>query len=235
MEDWALIRRLAAEGVPKKQIAERLGISRTTVVRAVASTAPPDESDVGDDVVLTVRYRRDVAADSNSGDPVVIPVPSLGGSCSEDLVDPAEPAIAVGKPHVVIARRATCLTSAASVTAGQCLARGQTPPLPRRASRGPVSASPRRWVRSSRGPAASARPSKFVERLGDLRMGIVERHIDLREVRFHSSPIADPRRAEVACPAANAGVCEHQCRPRNHQAPPRPPVTPCSRTSVSVA
>lgn len=41
MEDWALIRRLAAEGVPKKQIAERLAISRTTVVKAVASAAPP--------------------------------------------------------------------------------------------------------------------------------------------------------------------------------------------------
>ena len=41
MEDWALIRRLAAEGVPKKQIAERLGISRTTVGKAVASSAPP--------------------------------------------------------------------------------------------------------------------------------------------------------------------------------------------------
>ena len=41
MEDWALIRRLAAEGVPKARIAERLGISRTTVVKAVASDAPP--------------------------------------------------------------------------------------------------------------------------------------------------------------------------------------------------
>lgn len=41
MEDWALIRSLAAEGVPKKQIAERLGISRTTVVKAVASSVPP--------------------------------------------------------------------------------------------------------------------------------------------------------------------------------------------------
>lgn len=40
MEDWALIRRLAAEGVPKTRIAERLGISRTTVVKAVASSAP---------------------------------------------------------------------------------------------------------------------------------------------------------------------------------------------------
>ena len=41
LEDWALIRRLAAEGVPKTQIAERLGISRNTVARAVASTEPP--------------------------------------------------------------------------------------------------------------------------------------------------------------------------------------------------
>jgi transposase len=41
VEDWALIRRLAAEGVPKARIARRLGISRTTVVKAVASNAPP--------------------------------------------------------------------------------------------------------------------------------------------------------------------------------------------------
>jgi hypothetical protein len=36
-----LIRRLAAEGVPKARIAARLGISRTTVVKAVASDAAP--------------------------------------------------------------------------------------------------------------------------------------------------------------------------------------------------
>ncbi|WP_411567181.1 IS21 family transposase [Raineyella sp. LH-20] len=41
MEDWALIRRLSAEGVPKARIAARLGISRTTVVKAVASDGPP--------------------------------------------------------------------------------------------------------------------------------------------------------------------------------------------------
>lgn len=41
MEDWALIRRLAAEGVPKAQIAQRLGISRNTVSKLVASDAPP--------------------------------------------------------------------------------------------------------------------------------------------------------------------------------------------------
>jgi hypothetical protein len=39
--DWALIRRLAGEDVPKAQIAARLGISRTTVVEAVASRGPP--------------------------------------------------------------------------------------------------------------------------------------------------------------------------------------------------
>jgi transposase len=41
LEDWALIRRLSAEGVPKARIAARLGISRTTVVKAVASDAAP--------------------------------------------------------------------------------------------------------------------------------------------------------------------------------------------------
>ena len=41
MEDWALIRRLAAEGVPRTRIAERLGISRNTVTRAVNSASPP--------------------------------------------------------------------------------------------------------------------------------------------------------------------------------------------------
>jgi hypothetical protein len=32
---------VTVEGVPKQQIAERLGISRTTVGKAVASSAPP--------------------------------------------------------------------------------------------------------------------------------------------------------------------------------------------------
>lgn len=41
MEDWALIRRLAGEGVAKAQIATRLGISRTTVYAALASDSPP--------------------------------------------------------------------------------------------------------------------------------------------------------------------------------------------------
>jgi hypothetical protein len=56
VEDWALIRRLAAEGVPKKRIAERLAISRTTVVKAVASSAPPKVRAIaGGDVVQAVR------------------------------------------------------------------------------------------------------------------------------------------------------------------------------------
>jgi Mu transposase, C-terminal domain len=41
LEDWALIRRLAAEGVPKARIAQRLGISRGTVIKAVNSDTPP--------------------------------------------------------------------------------------------------------------------------------------------------------------------------------------------------
>jgi hypothetical protein len=40
-EDWALIGRLAAEGEPKDAFAQRLGISRTTVINAVGSDAPP--------------------------------------------------------------------------------------------------------------------------------------------------------------------------------------------------
>ncbi|MDA8117897.1 MAG: helix-turn-helix domain-containing protein [Actinomycetota bacterium] len=42
LEDWAIIRKLAAEGIPHACIAERLGISRTTVIKAVRSTDPPD-------------------------------------------------------------------------------------------------------------------------------------------------------------------------------------------------
>lgn len=41
MEDWALIRRLAAEGVPMAAIARRVGVSRTTVLKAVTSQGPP--------------------------------------------------------------------------------------------------------------------------------------------------------------------------------------------------
>ena len=41
MEDWALIRRLVADGVSKRQVARDLGIGRATVDRAVASDRPP--------------------------------------------------------------------------------------------------------------------------------------------------------------------------------------------------
>src|SRR5262245_17260140 len=41
VEDWALIRRLVADGVPRRQVARRLRIGRATVDRAVASDRPP--------------------------------------------------------------------------------------------------------------------------------------------------------------------------------------------------
>ena len=41
LEDWALIRRLVADGVPQRQVARDLGVGRSTVARAVASTSPP--------------------------------------------------------------------------------------------------------------------------------------------------------------------------------------------------
>lgn len=42
VEDWAEIRRLSrAEKLPKKQIAEKLGVSRTTVYKALESNEPP--------------------------------------------------------------------------------------------------------------------------------------------------------------------------------------------------
>lgn len=41
MEDWALIRRLVADGVPQRQVARDLGVGRSTVARAVASDRPP--------------------------------------------------------------------------------------------------------------------------------------------------------------------------------------------------
>nr|WP_194241505.1 IS21 family transposase [Galbitalea soli] len=41
MEDWALIRRLVADGVPQRQVARDLGIARATVAAAVSSVRPP--------------------------------------------------------------------------------------------------------------------------------------------------------------------------------------------------
>lgn len=41
VEDWALIRRLVADGVPQRQVARQLGIGRSTVARAVGSAGPP--------------------------------------------------------------------------------------------------------------------------------------------------------------------------------------------------
>jgi transposase len=41
VEDWALIRRLVADGVPQRQVARDLGIGRSTVDRALACDRPP--------------------------------------------------------------------------------------------------------------------------------------------------------------------------------------------------
>jgi Helix-turn-helix domain of resolvase len=41
VEDWALIRRLVADGIPQRQVARQLGIGRSTVARAVASQTLP--------------------------------------------------------------------------------------------------------------------------------------------------------------------------------------------------
>lgn len=41
MEDWALIRRLVADGVSRRKVARDLGIGRATVDRALASQRPP--------------------------------------------------------------------------------------------------------------------------------------------------------------------------------------------------
>lgn len=41
MEDWALIRRLVADGVSQRQVARDLGIGRSTVERALGSDGPP--------------------------------------------------------------------------------------------------------------------------------------------------------------------------------------------------
>jgi hypothetical protein len=41
VEDWALIRRLVADGVPQRQVARDLGVGRSTVERALASDRPP--------------------------------------------------------------------------------------------------------------------------------------------------------------------------------------------------
>jgi transposase len=41
VEDWALIRRLVADGVPQRQVARDVGVGRSTVERALASDRPP--------------------------------------------------------------------------------------------------------------------------------------------------------------------------------------------------
>src|SRR4029450_512911 len=47
VEDWALIRRLVADGVPQRQVARDLGIGRSTVERALASDRAPKYEGAG--------------------------------------------------------------------------------------------------------------------------------------------------------------------------------------------
>lgn len=54
MEDWALIRRLVVEGVLMARIAERLGISRTTVVKLASASEPPNYERTPTDTSLAV-------------------------------------------------------------------------------------------------------------------------------------------------------------------------------------
>src|SRR3954464_12906753 len=51
VEDWALIRRLVADGVSQRRVARDLGVGRSTVEGALASDRPP-------------RYERPAAATS---------------------------------------------------------------------------------------------------------------------------------------------------------------------------
>jgi len=56
VEDWALIRRRAAEGVPKAVIARRVGVSRTTVTKGRDFGRPGEvRATTGTDVVHAVR------------------------------------------------------------------------------------------------------------------------------------------------------------------------------------
>ncbi|WP_407643701.1 helix-turn-helix domain-containing protein [Cumulibacter manganitolerans] len=48
MEDWALIRRLVADGVSQRQVARDLGVGRSTVERALASDRAPAASGADD-------------------------------------------------------------------------------------------------------------------------------------------------------------------------------------------
>ena len=64
-----MVRRLVAEGVPRRQVARELGISRATVDRALASEGPPKvRTPGGGDVVLAVRGQGENDPDGVSGD-----------------------------------------------------------------------------------------------------------------------------------------------------------------------
>ncbi len=72
VEDWAEIRRLYhAEKMPKKHIAEKLGISRNTVAKAVASMEPPKYRSPGTcsgEIHALLRQRQRALTDERSGE-----------------------------------------------------------------------------------------------------------------------------------------------------------------------
>ena len=70
LEVWALIRRLAGEVVPHARIAARLGILRTTVIKAVRSEEPAKyERTPGEISFVTVEARvRGLLTDTHDAD-----------------------------------------------------------------------------------------------------------------------------------------------------------------------
>ena len=79
MEDWALIRRLVADGVPQRQVARDLGIGRSTVERALASDRPPKyERRGGADVVHAVRAAGAAAAGTTPDMPATVIAERVG-------------------------------------------------------------------------------------------------------------------------------------------------------------
>lgn len=88
MEDWALIRRLSADGMPKSRIATKLGISRTTVLKAVASTGPPsyERRPVGTSFTPFEARVRHLLADWPEMPATVVPSGSAGAARSAGSV-----------------------------------------------------------------------------------------------------------------------------------------------------
>jgi len=96
LEDWALIRRLAAEGVPKARIAERLGISRTTVTKAVNSDATHHRGNGAGFGEAFGVADREVLSKFRSGAPLR---PEAGNTLAEVDLGPWRDARVLGSSH----------------------------------------------------------------------------------------------------------------------------------------